>query len=163
MVASGMTMTRLKQQPIRLGKVQKREVSTQFGALCYRMKNDSVQTLLVTTRRTQRWITPKGWPMDNATPAQTVLQEAYEEAGVEGRAFSICLGIYSYRKELDSDSDLPCVVAVFPVQVGRILKDYPEVNMRRRKWFGLKKASSLVREPELSGIIRNFDPSRLSE
>jgi len=101
--------------------------------------------------------------MDNATPAQTVLREAYEEAGVVGRAISVCLGIYSYRKDMDRDNGIPCVVAVFPVQVGRILKDYPEAKMRKRKWFGLKRASVLVREPELAGIIRHFDPSRLPE
>jgi len=137
----------------------KRNVRTQFGALCWRRQNDAVQVLLVTSRRSKRWIIPKGWPVDHATPGATAETEAWEEAGVEGRASSNCLGIYSYNKELELGEQLPCVVAVFPVRVKKLRRTYPEAEQRRRKWFSLKKASRLVDEPELSAILTRFDPA----
>ncbi len=156
-----MTAVQLQQQPIRLGGLQKCDVSTQFGALCHRVRNGKVQVLLITSRESGRWLTPKGWPVDNATPSQTALREAYEEAGVEGKATPVCVGIYSYQKAVDRQVRRPCIVAVFPVRVRRLLKDYPEAHMRKRKWFVRKKAAALVDEPELSAIIRQFDPARL--
>ncbi|MEL7345614.1 MAG: NUDIX hydrolase, partial [Pseudomonadota bacterium] len=71
---------------------------TQFGALCWRIKNGETRILLVTSRRTKRWILPKGWPLHGATPAKAATREAWEEAGARGKARPICLGIYSYLK-----------------------------------------------------------------
>lgn len=152
--------SQIRQQPIALKSAQKRDVRTQFGALCYRIHNGKVEILLITSRGTGRWITPKGWPMDGETPAAAAATEAYEEAGVEGKIKDVCLGIYSYQKEIGDDA-LPCVVAIFPVKVKRLTKKYPEAGQRKRKWFSRKKAAARVREKELAQIIRNFDPRGL--
>lgn len=155
-----MSITKVKQRPIRLPASQKRELRTQFGALCYRIHKDKVQVLLITSRARKRWIVPKGWPMDKATPAEAAATEAYEEAGVEGKVIPVCLGIYSRTEGLIGD-DLPCVVALFPLKVKRIRTSYPEMAQRQRKWFGLKKAAALVDNPELGQIIEGFDPKLL--
>lgn len=153
-----MTIRQPKQQPVQLEDNSKRDVRTQFGALCWRMKDDEVQVLLITSRRSQRWIVPKGWPMDQETPAKAALTEAWEEAGVEGKVSPVCLGIFSYSKSLDPGETLPCVVAMFPVRVKSLSKNYPERSDRRRKWFSQKKAAKLVEETELATMIRDFDP-----
>ncbi|MEM6595080.1 MAG: NUDIX hydrolase [Pseudomonadota bacterium] len=140
----------------------KREVRTQFGALCYRIHNEATQVLLVTSRTKGRWIIPKGWPVEGATPAEAAATEAYEEAGVTGKTFNICLGLYSYTKIMaEGEVDLPCAVSVFPVKVKKVLRDYPEKAERKRKWFSTKKAAARVREPELRKILKHFDPSLL--
>ena len=144
-------------RPIHLKDSEKTGVRTQFGALCYRVRDEKPQILLVTSRGTGRWILPKGWPIDGASPSEAAMQEAWEEAGVEGKVMSNSLGIYSYVKEDDGER-MPCVVAVFPVKVQKLKKKFPEVEQRSRKWFSLKKAASLVEEPELSQIMRGFDP-----
>ena len=57
----------------------------QYGALPYRFAADgSLEVLIVTTRRTRRWIIPKGWPIHGLTPAKSAAREAFEEAGVRG-------------------------------------------------------------------------------
>ena len=144
-------------RPLMLSRSQVRDVRTQFGAFCYRIRQDKPQVLLVTSRGSGRWIMPKGWPVPGATPTEAALREAWEEAGVEGRVMGNALGIYSYIK-VDDGTQLPCVVAVFPIRVKRISKLYPEADQRRRKWFSLKKAAALVDEPELRQMIRDFDP-----
>ncbi len=77
-----MSLLRLKQAPLKMTGFQKREVRTQFGALCYRVQNEETQVLLVTSRTRGRWIIPKGWPMDGMTPAASAVQEADRERGV---------------------------------------------------------------------------------
>jgi len=153
-------VSKAKQQPIRLPRAGKREIRTQFGALCYRIRRDKIRVLIITTRSGKNWIVPKGWPMDNATPADAAAREAFEEAGVEGKVTGNCLGIFSYTKELDGD-DMPCVVAVFALKVKRIHAIYPERGRRKRKWLGRKKAAALVNNPELSQIIRSFVPKAM--
>ena len=80
-----MTAPLIKQLPLHFGNAPKTTVRTQFAALCYRIKSNKVQVLLVTTRRTGRWILPKGWPIDGLTPQKSAAREAWEEAGVIGR------------------------------------------------------------------------------
>lgn len=151
----------MKQAPLVMEANNKRDVRTQFAALCYRIHNDETQVLLVTSRQSKRWIIPKGWPLEGATPAEAAATEAFEEAGVKGKALNVCLGLYSYTKLMDGQDDLPCAVSVFPVRVKKVLKTYPEVKERKRKWFSAKKAATKVREKELRKILKHFDPTLL--
>lgn len=135
--------------------------STQYGAVCYRLNRGKAQVLLVTSRGTGRWIVPKGWPVRGETPAGSAMVEAYEEAGVEGFIHPNCLGLYSYTKERDGQSNLPCVVALYALRVKKLLDKFPENGQRKRKWYSFKRASTLVDEPELRAFLRNFDPRQL--
>lgn len=157
-----MSLLKTTQAPLSIGKASKRDVRTQFAALCYRKRKDETQILLVTSRGTGRWILPKGWPMDGMTPAGAAEQEAWEEAGVSGKLKNICVGLYSSVKLLDDGLEAPCVVAVFPLKVTSLADDFPEAGERRRKWFSPKKAASMVLEPELQHLLRSFDPRLLS-
>lgn len=153
-------MTRLKQFPVRIAPHQKRDLRTQFGALCYRVRKDKVEVLLITTRGRGNWIIPRGWPIEDATPTEAAEREAWEEAGVEGQAMPECVGLYSYTKEQDDGEQLPCMVAVFPVKVKKLRDEFPEAGQRRRKWASLKKAAEIVENAELARIIRAFVPGK---
>lgn len=148
----------IKQLPISLAGARKRDVRTQFAALCYRIKKNKVQILMITSRGTQRWIVPKGWPIDGLTPADCALEEAWEEAGVRGASDGRCLGIYSYSKDADDLGELPCLAMVYAVQVQALATTFPEAGQRKRKWMSRKKAARVVDEPELARILRDFDP-----
>lgn len=150
----------IKQLPISVHGGRKGDVRTQFAALCYRIKRGKLRLLLVTSRRSRRWIVPKGWPMDSRTPGQCAVQEAWEEAGVTGRATGPCIGVYSYAKDVGSMDDLPCVAMLYPVEVKSLARDYPERGQRKRAWVSRKKAARLVAEPELARLILEFDPRK---
>ena len=149
----------VRQLPISISAAHKSDVRTQFAALCYRIRNDKPEVLLITSRGTGRWIVPKGWPMDGMTPAKAALQEAWEEAGVRGRPIDQCLGIYSYSK--GGSGGLPCLALVYPVRVKSLEKNFPENGQRKRKWFSPKKAAARLSEPDLAEIVRTFDPRLL--
>lgn len=137
----------------------RREVCSQFGALCWRRREGKVQILLITSRGRGRWIIPKGWPMEGQSAASAAATEAWEEAGAKGKVSSKCLGLYSYVKlRPGRRTGATCVVAVFPLKVRSLKKVYPELGQRKRRWFSAKKAAKLVDEPELSRLIKLFAP-----
>ena len=156
-----MTLMKAKQEPISLLEARKSDVRTQFAALCYREQKGKTQLLLITSRTTRRWIIPKGWPIDGKTPSESASTEAWEEAGVVGKAYTQSLGLFSYSRFLPDGEEYPCVAMVYPVRVKSLADDFPEAGQRKRKWFGRKKAAELVAEPELAHILRNFDPGLL--
>jgi len=156
-----MSLLRNYQRPISLGEAAKADVRTQFAALPFRIVHDKVQVLLITSRGTKRWILPKGWPIDGMTPAQSAAEEAFEEAGVRGKVFDVCVGVYSYNKFVDGRPDLPCLAMVFPLKVKRVLNDYPERHQRQRKWLPLKRAAEKISDPELRAVLKGFDPRLL--
>ena len=146
-----------KQSPISLREQGKTDLRTQFAALCYRIVQDKPEVLLVTSRRSGRWIIPKGWPIDGKTPAECVLIEAWEEAGVRGKVSGGCLGLFSYQKSFGPERYLPCVAMIYPVKVKSLAETYPEFGERRRKWLRPRKAAARVAEPDLAHILKNFD------
>jgi len=148
----------IKQLPISIRASHKSDVRSQFAALCYRIRRGKPEILMITSRGSGRWIVPKGWPIDGLTPAASAAQEAWEEAGVIGAAYDRCLGLYSYNKVLEDGSGLPCVAMVYPIKVKSLAKDFPEKGQRVRQWMTPKKAASLVAEPELARILKDFDP-----
>jgi len=146
------------QPPLSLHGARKGDVRTQFAALCFRVRRGKVQILLITSRRSKRWIVPKGWPMEGKTPAASAAQEAWEEAGVIGKPYDLPLGVYTYGKSLGVGDDLACMVMLYPVNVKSLAKKFPESAQRRRRWVSRKKAAKLVAEPDLGRLILNFDP-----
>ena len=132
---------------------ERAEPRSQYGALCWRLRRDSLQVLLVTSRDTGRWVIPKGWPHANQDGANSAAREAWEEAGVEGKVDARCLGVFAYDKVQPADPSVPCVVGVYGLRVDRLLRRFPERNQRRRKWFSVEKAAKLVAEPELRALM----------
>jgi len=151
----------IKQAPIAVESYDKRDMRSQFAALCYRIKNDRVEVLMITSRRSGRWIIPKGWPMPGKTPAQTAATEAWEEAGVQGKVYDQCLGVFSYHKAFGEDDGAPCLAMVYPVKVKALAAKFPEAGQRRRKWMPPRKAAEKVAEPELAQILKQFKPGLL--
>ena len=51
---------------------------------------------------------------------------------------------------------MACSVEVFPLEVKRQLKSWPERKERHTRWFMLREAAAAVQEPELAAMIRNL-------
>jgi 8-oxo-dGTP pyrophosphatase MutT (NUDIX family) len=127
----------------------------QYGALPYRIsKGHRAEFVLVTSRETQRWIIPKGWPKNGKSPHRSAAHEAFEEAGVLGIVGRRPVGSFSYKKHLKSGRSVECEVRVFPLEVTRQKKEWPEKQQRRVKWLSAPKAAERVKDPVLSKIIQ---------
>ena len=155
-----MSITKQVQLPLSIDTKQKRNARSQFGALCYRITDEKIQVLLITSRRTQRWILPKGWPENGMTPGESAANEAMEEAGVTGKLNERPLGVYYYEKTVKNGKNYPCIVTIYELKVQKTWADYQEKSERRRKWFSQKGAAKRVLEPDLALLIKSFNPSQ---
>ena len=93
--------------------------------------------------------------MKNKKPHKAAAQEAVEEAGVKGAVGDKPIGQYLYWKRRTRDFVL-CQVNVYPLQVLRQLKTWPERGQREVRWFTLDEAAQHIEEPDLASLIRAF-------
>lgn len=148
-----------------LSHVVERHPSTgrplQVGALPWRRAPDGgLEVLLVTGRRSSRWIVPKGWPMRGRTHAQAAAREAYEEAGVEGTIDAREIGRFDHMKNHPVVGRLRSTILLFPLAVSNELEGWPEKGQRNRRWFRQDIAAKRVTSPELARLIRGFEPEK---
>jgi 8-oxo-dGTP pyrophosphatase MutT (NUDIX family) len=124
------------------------------AAVCYRLKDDEPEFLLVRTR-SGRWTFPKGGVDGDATHAEAAAREAYEEAGVKGRIEHQPFHSYYHSKR----NRLRPHRSVVPVhahlcEVERLVP--PKEEYRNPTWFKADKARRRLREnrtPELAGEV----------
>ena len=117
-----------------------------------RTKNGALEIMLVTSRRTGRWIIPKGWPSKKLDDCSAAAREARQEAGVKGKIAKEALGSYRYVKPELGDAS-PIDVTVFLLAVLKQCKRWREKRQRRRAWFDVLDAAGKIQDPELSSLI----------
>jgi 8-oxo-dGTP pyrophosphatase MutT (NUDIX family) len=138
-------------------------VPLQSGALPWRLKrrkkSEKAEVLLVTGRRSGRWMIPKGWPVAGKSLADSAAQEAFEEAGIKGKIDPKPIGTFRHVKQHLLFGRLEVDIMVHPMVVERELGDWPERGERTRKWFGLEEAAARVDSEELRKLIVEFGKS----
>ncbi|GCL40668.1 NUDIX hydrolase [Anabaena sp. FACHB-1250] len=125
------------------------KVLQQSGVIPYRIIEGKVEILLITTRKRQGWVIPKGGLCKGMSPHESAAKEAWEEAGVLGRVTTEKLGNYKYRKRGNIYR-----VNLFLLPVEEVLEDWPEATARERKWLEVNQAAELVKENSLKRIIQ---------
>lgn len=124
---------------------------TKSAVIPYRLNEGKLEILLVTSIRKKNWIVPKGYIEFNLTPFESAKKEAYEEAGVVGSNETVEVGQFiadkKNRKEL---------IKVYTMEVDEELNDYPEKNLRKRKWFTFDEAMEKVQNPQIKNFIKKL-------
>jgi 8-oxo-dGTP pyrophosphatase MutT (NUDIX family) len=129
----------------------------QSAAVPFRVMDDRVEVLLITSRGRKRWIVPKGVIDLGKTAAESAANEAFEEAGVRGQISAQPVGEYSYEKWGGT-----CRVKVFLLEVETVLDEWPEQKERAREWMTIERAAELLREEELKRVVLSI-PGSLSK
>ena len=138
-----------------------RAVPIQSGALAWRLKRSKKkpEVLLVTGRRSGRWMIPKGWPMPGKSLADSAAQEAFEEAGIKGKIEPTPIGSFRHVKQHLLFGMLEVDIFVHALAVERELGNWPEKGERNRKWFAIDEAAERVASYELRLLIVEFGQS----
>ncbi len=123
----------------------------QSGVIPYRKNNGILEILLITSIKKKKWIIPKGYIEFNLSPFESAKKEAFEEAGIIGSNETIELGIVELKKGIGVTR-----MKIFSMEVIKTLDDYPEKNLRKRKWFSTEEASSKVAIPEIPRMISSL-------
>ncbi len=106
---------------------------------------------MITSRKTGRWIIPKGLIEPGDTAIFTAMKESTEEAGINGEIIPTVISRYSYPKW-----EGLCQVVVYPLKVFSLLKHYEEENERKRHWFSLDEAIRAVEKDDLKHVLKAF-------
>jgi 8-oxo-dGTP pyrophosphatase MutT (NUDIX family) len=133
----------------RVSKNWKTRRCEKVAAICYRLRKDAIEFLLIRTRGSGRWTFPKGSAEPGLTHAQAAAQEAFEEAGVHGRIQEAAFARYSSgtKKKLRTPKkNVPgsCAVGAHLCQVLRLSP--PKEANRSRTWFSLDEARQRLRD-----------------
>ncbi len=135
---------------VRLSHLHKLRECEQVAAVCYRVRNECIEFLLVQTRGGGRWTFPKGSAEAGLTHAQAAALEAFEEAGVHGRMEEASFARYLCRKRgvaRKSASRSPedgISVNAHLCQVMRL--STPRESNRNRTWFSVTDAKRSLQE-----------------
>ncbi|WP_245411961.1 NUDIX hydrolase [Methylocella silvestris] len=116
----------------------------------------SLEVLLITTRRSKRWIVPKGDPIKGLNPARSAAREAFEEAGVRGSVADKPFGSFRFHKTLEGAPSLLCHVRIYPLLVKEQMRDWPEAQQRDLCWFEPAEAQKAVNDRGLQELIARF-------
>ena len=119
----------------------------QSGALPYAIVDGRMAILLITSRRTGRWIFPKGAIEPGMTPWESAAKEALEEAGVAGEIDTQPIG--SYRAGGGAMGSMLVDIDIYPLRVEQQFDDWREKGERLRHWAVLSEARRLLNDREL--------------
>jgi 8-oxo-dGTP pyrophosphatase MutT (NUDIX family) len=132
-------------------------VTIQSAAIPYKIDNQGkLQVLLVTSRRTRRWIIPKGKIGAAMLPSRSAEREAFEEAGVLGRISKQPVGSYWQGDALLSGPEGSILVFAYALEVIDELPVWAEMHQRERRWFTLKDALLTVRDSNIRSLLMAF-------
>jgi 8-oxo-dGTP pyrophosphatase MutT (NUDIX family) len=136
-----------------LEEINKSEL--EFNQSCvipYRISNGNIELLLITSIKKQRWIFPKGFIEFNLSAFESAKKEAYEEAGVVGENETVELGSFDLKKKNQTSH-----VKIFSMEVTKELKDYPEKNLRKRKWFSVEDALGNIENSDIKNFVHKLE------
>jgi len=131
--------------------IAKLKVIQQSGVIPYRIRDEKIEVLLITSSAGKQWLIPKGMIESFMSPQASAAKEAWEEGGVIGLVSSRAIGTYNYQRFGETFQ-----VEVFLLQVETVFDDWPEAKIRKREWLSIKQAVKRVKEPELKLVLIEF-------
>jgi 8-oxo-dGTP pyrophosphatase MutT (NUDIX family) len=139
------------QQPsakfFRLSQLRRMRGGEQVAAVCFRIRDNAIEFLLVQTRA-GRWTFPKGSAELGLTHAQAAALEAFEEAGVHGRMEEVSFTRYVRHKRAArsaaKSTEKELVINAHLCEVLRL--GVPQESGRNPSWFSADKAKRRLRE-----------------
>ena len=121
-----------------------RDNDYQVGVFAY---TGSGKVVLVTSRKGESWILPKGNREKKRSDRLQAKREAYEEAGLRGSLNCKHYDFNSFEKSKN--------LRIYTMKVKTMLNDFPEVRQRKRMVTTFDRAEKMVKG-EYIEIIREL-------
>lgn len=117
------------------------------GSIPFIRLNGSYRVVLVTTRSGNRWIFPKGNPKDGRDDRETAVEEALEEAGVEGSVVSSPIPTHYWKGVRRYH------IAYYPMEVASLHTRWDEEDERQRRICTIEEAHALLDNASFSRAL----------
>ena len=144
-----------------LGGRQWPSLDLRAGALPWRLVNGEPEYLLIRRRGQAGWAIPKGHLMAFRAIGEAAQLEAHEEAGVRGSIGDQSIGSYIHIKAsvFKGRQSEAVEVIVFPLEVDGMESQWPEMDVRERRWARPSEVPALVASEKLRDLIMAFSPA----
>lgn len=130
-------------------------IERQAGVLAWLPETDPVRIVVVTSRRTGRWVFPKGSIDPGLSARETAAQEALEEAGLIGVVSDIPVGSYIIPK-IRPPLIWAIKVSLYPMRIHTVQDEWLEMDQRTRRFVTIDEAEEVLAEPEMVEIAAKF-------
>lgn len=134
-------------------------IDQQVGVLAYMSDPKDRRMVIITSRRTGRWVFPKGSVDPGMSPQEAATLEAFEEAGLIGQASGASIGSYLTPK-IRPPLIWTVEVTLYPMPIDVILDDWQEIHQRERKFVTLDEARDLLSQPDMISLAERFWQAR---
>ena len=123
----------------------------QSAVIPYLEEKGNTCIVLITTRKKKKWTLPKGIVEPDLTPEESALQEAYEEAGIEGELHGGIFDTFQYNKWGGT-----CLVQVYLMKIVKCHESWPEDYFRSRNTFSPDQAVKVIGSKEMQPVLEKF-------
>jgi 8-oxo-dGTP pyrophosphatase MutT (NUDIX family) len=123
-------------------------VVRQVAVIPFSRGRNGVRLCLIRRRDSENWGIPKGFIDPGDSPEEAALNEASEEAGLDGQLVGDVLGTYEYAK-----GSTPLTVAVYLMDVLQEDGAWDEMSFRERRWFSLDEAAVLLKKHPVRPLL----------
>ena len=137
------------------GLTHVRRMERQAAALAWKPGTRPIRFVLVTSRRTGRWVFPKGGIDPGMKGPAAAAQEALEEAGVVGRPAARPIGHYHTLK-IRPPEYWDVKVSLYPLKIRKVLDTWDEIEDRERRFVTLKEARDLIEDEAMLELAKRF-------
>lgn len=124
----------------------------QSGVIPYRIKKKELQILLISTRSGNNWTIPKGIVEKRLEDSESAVKEAFEEAGLIGNIDETISWQFRFQKWGGI-----CDVKLYPMMVEKELDDFPENELREKKWLSVNEAIKLIKFEQVKDYILELE------
>lgn len=126
-----------------------------IGSIPFKVFNNKVAVLFVTSQARGRWILPKGELLDSESHEQACYRETYNECGAKGymmKNFPITKPI----TKLTSNGLISNSVTFYPLVVEEQDSNWPDQNKRQRHWALLKDVNKVASREDYIYVLEDF-------
>ncbi|MEL7471619.1 MAG: NUDIX domain-containing protein [Pseudomonadota bacterium] len=128
-------------------------IDRQVGALAWMPEDADLRFWIVTSRRTGRWVLPKGSVDPGMTPSEAAAQEAFEEVGLTGEIDHAPIGGYRIPK-IRPPLIWTVDVEIYALRVTHVAETWLEQDERQRRLVTLTEAHQLIEDEEILRTLR---------
>ena len=120
----------------------------QAAVVPFRRRGQAAQVCLICRKTSRKWGIPKGFIDPGDTSEEAALNEAWEEAGLNGRIVGDPVGMYDYDKWGSTYT-----VVVHLMEVLEQEKTWQEMRVRQRRWVALDDALQLLADHPVRALL----------
>lgn len=132
------------------------KILPQSGVIPFRIKLGKIKILIITSSSGKKWLFPKGLVEKNMTKEESAALEAMEESGAIGEVLAQRIGSYKIFKYNTNYK-----VEMFPMEVDKLLANWPEEKIRKRKWVSPENVGEYIKDKQLLKLVKKFNQQKL--